>query len=289
MGASDRNRNPLPHPVTFQKRKCRMTMPTLDAARSAGTWSRNQRTAPSSASEAYARSGTCRIDRMEPTSVSRSGWSRLGTSWMHASSSTQASKCVSMPWRSRHTCHPTLFSRSRCHVLPGSDLSSTPSSAPTCWAWCTTLMTAIAPDRIDRDDHLGCACTVGHSAAQRGLETLPVFMWKVFKIGLVLAFALQSGFYISERVRTPRDRIAMAWLTTFSRPAPIQRRSRLPYALPRRASTTGRASVQVLTSAKEAASCRLDLVLAAVVTAFGNGDLPVHRALFVMTLAQGCS
>ena len=28
-------------------------------------------------------------------------------------------------------------------------------------------------------------------------ETLPVFMWKVFKIGLVLAFALQSGFYIS--------------------------------------------------------------------------------------------
>ena len=28
-------------------------------------------------------------------------------------------------------------------------------------------------------------------------ETLPVFMWKVFKISLVLAFALQSGFYIS--------------------------------------------------------------------------------------------
>ena len=28
-------------------------------------------------------------------------------------------------------------------------------------------------------------------------ETLPTFMWKVFKIGLVLAFALQSGFYIS--------------------------------------------------------------------------------------------
>ena len=27
------------------------------------------------------------------------------------------------------------------------------------------------------------------------------FMWKVFKIGLVLAFALQSGFYISNVVR----------------------------------------------------------------------------------------
>ena len=28
-------------------------------------------------------------------------------------------------------------------------------------------------------------------------ETVPTFVWKVFKIGLVLAFALQSGFYIS--------------------------------------------------------------------------------------------
>ena len=27
-------------------------------------------------------------------------------------------------------------------------------------------------------------------------ETLPTFVWKVFKIGLVLAFALQAGFYI---------------------------------------------------------------------------------------------
>lgn len=28
-------------------------------------------------------------------------------------------------------------------------------------------------------------------------ETVPSFVWKVFKIGLILAFALQSGFYIS--------------------------------------------------------------------------------------------
>lgn len=28
-------------------------------------------------------------------------------------------------------------------------------------------------------------------------ETVPTFLWKVFKIGLVLAFALQSGFYIA--------------------------------------------------------------------------------------------
>ncbi|MDP3925023.1 MAG: type IV secretion system protein, partial [Hydrogenophaga sp.] len=28
-------------------------------------------------------------------------------------------------------------------------------------------------------------------------ETVPTFLWKVFKIGLVLAFALQSAFYIA--------------------------------------------------------------------------------------------
>ena len=28
-------------------------------------------------------------------------------------------------------------------------------------------------------------------------ETVPTFLWKVFKISLVLAFALQSGFYIA--------------------------------------------------------------------------------------------
>lgn len=28
-------------------------------------------------------------------------------------------------------------------------------------------------------------------------ETIPAFTWKIFKIGLVLAFALQGGFYIS--------------------------------------------------------------------------------------------
>ncbi|MEI2677706.1 MAG: type IV secretion system protein [Burkholderiaceae bacterium] len=28
-------------------------------------------------------------------------------------------------------------------------------------------------------------------------ETVPTFLWKVFKIGLVMAFALQSGFYIA--------------------------------------------------------------------------------------------
>ena len=31
-------------------------------------------------------------------------------------------------------------------------------------------------------------------------ETVPTFLWKVFKIGLVLAFALQSGFYIANVV-----------------------------------------------------------------------------------------
>ena len=45
-------------------------------------------------------------------------------------------------------------------------------------------------------------------------ETLPVFMWKVFKIGLVLAFALQSGFYISN-VSDTANALAMGVASTF--------------------------------------------------------------------------
>jgi type IV secretion system protein VirB6 len=61
-------------------------------------------------------------------------------------------------------------------------------------------------------------------------ETLPTFMWKVFKIGLVLAFALQSGFYISN-VSDTANALAMGVATTFLptgvRPATIT----TPYAM----------------------------------------------------------
>ena len=45
-------------------------------------------------------------------------------------------------------------------------------------------------------------------------ETVPTFLWKVFKIGLVLAFALQSGFYVSN-VSDSANALATGVATTF--------------------------------------------------------------------------
>ena len=48
-------------------------------------------------------------------------------------------------------------------------------------------------------------------------ETVPTFVWKVFKIGLVLAFALQSGFYISKNngIRRSLKKFPVSFLTFF--------------------------------------------------------------------------
>jgi type IV secretion system protein VirB6 len=45
-------------------------------------------------------------------------------------------------------------------------------------------------------------------------DTVPNFVWKVFKIGLVLAIALQSGFYISTIAGTA-NALATGVATTF--------------------------------------------------------------------------
>ena len=45
-------------------------------------------------------------------------------------------------------------------------------------------------------------------------ETVPSFVWKVTKIGLVLAFALQAGFYIAN-IADAADALAMGVATTF--------------------------------------------------------------------------
>ena len=45
-------------------------------------------------------------------------------------------------------------------------------------------------------------------------ETVPTFVWKVFKLGLILAFALQSGFYISS-VSDTANALAMGVAGTF--------------------------------------------------------------------------
>jgi type IV secretion system protein VirB6 len=113
-------------------------------------------------------------------------------------------------------------------------------------------------------------------------ETLPVFMWKVFKIGLVLAFALQSGFYISNVSDTANalaTGVASTFLPAVANPATIA----TPYAI--LDAFNDKAGQLVLDLLKEAGIMRLDLVFAAVVTAFGN-VIFLCIALFVVTLAK---
>jgi type IV secretion system protein VirB6 len=113
-------------------------------------------------------------------------------------------------------------------------------------------------------------------------ETLPTFMWKVFKIGLVLAFALQSGFYISNVADTSNS-LAMGVASTFL-PATIDPATvSTPYALLDKFNDD--ASTQVADIMKEASMFRLDLVLAAVVFSIGSVVF-LCIALFVVTLSK---
>ncbi|HEY1129962.1 MAG TPA: type IV secretion system protein [Roseateles sp.] len=113
-------------------------------------------------------------------------------------------------------------------------------------------------------------------------ETLPDFMWRVFKIGLVLAFALQSGIYISHVADTANalgTGVATTFLPASANPAAISS----PYAL-LDAFNDG-ASQLVLDLLKEAGIMRPDLLFAAVVTAFGNVAF-LCIALFIVVLAK---
>ena len=77
----------------------------------------------------------------------------------------------------------------------------------------SALMTAIAPIALT-------AMTIwvalyGWAVLRNEVsETVPTFLWKVFKIGLVLAFALQSGFYIAN-VSDTANALAMGVASTF--------------------------------------------------------------------------
>lgn len=113
-------------------------------------------------------------------------------------------------------------------------------------------------------------------------ETLPAFLWRVFKVGLVLAFALQSGVYISNVADTANalgTGVATTFLPASASPATISS----PYAI-LDAFNEG-ASQLVLDLLKDAGITRLDLLFAAVVTAFGN-VIFLCLALFVVTLAK---
>lgn len=112
-------------------------------------------------------------------------------------------------------------------------------------------------------------------------ETVPTFLWKVTKIGLVLAMALQSGLYI-ESVSDTANGLATGVASTF-----------LPSGAPAGTVTTpyqlldefnDNASTQVADILKEAGITRLDLLLAAVVFAIGTVAF-LCVAVFVVTLS----
>src|SRR5512147_2459909 len=98
-------------------------------------------------------------------------------------------------------------------------------------------------------------------------ETLPNFMWKVFKIGLVLAFALQSAFYIVN-VADTANALAMGVASTFLPSGVDPATVNTPYALLDKFNDD--ASAQVSDIMKEASMFRLDLVFAAVVFSIGS-------------------
>ncbi len=113
-------------------------------------------------------------------------------------------------------------------------------------------------------------------------DTVPAFVWKVFKIGMVLAFALQSGVYIANVAETATA-LTTGVATTFLPPPANPAMLATPYAI--LDAFNERASQLVVDLLKDAGITRLDLVFAAIVTAFGN-VIFLCIALFVVTLAK---
>jgi type IV secretion system protein VirB6 len=113
-------------------------------------------------------------------------------------------------------------------------------------------------------------------------ETVPTFVWKIFKIGLVFAFALQSGFYIanvSESANSLAMGVATTFLPTGTDPATVS----TPYALLDKFNDD--ASAQISDIMKEASMFRLDLLLAAAIFSVGS-IIFLCIALFVVTLSK---
>ena len=113
-------------------------------------------------------------------------------------------------------------------------------------------------------------------------ETLPVFVWKVTKIGLILALALQSGFYI-ENVSASADGLATGVASTFLADGAPAGTITSPYQL--LDEFNDNAGTQVADIMKEAGLTRLDLILAAVVSSIGSVAF-LCVAVFVVTLSK---
>lgn len=145
----------------------------------------------------------------------------------------------------------------------------------------TTLMTGIAPIALTVTTIW--VVLYGWAVLRNEVsETLPVFLWQAVKIGLVLTFALQSGFYISNVSDTANalaTGVASTFVPAIANPGTINS----PFAI--LDTFNDRASQLVLDLLKEAGITRLDLVFAAVVTAFGNVVF-LCISLFVVSLAK---
>lgn len=113
-------------------------------------------------------------------------------------------------------------------------------------------------------------------------ETLPVFMWKVFKIGLVMAIALQATVYL-DIVSDTANSLATGVASTFL-PASVDTTVvTSPYQI--LDSFNDEANKQISDLMKEASMFRLDLVMAAVVFSVGSVVF-LCVALFVVTLSK---
>lgn len=112
-------------------------------------------------------------------------------------------------------------------------------------------------------------------------ETVPNFVWKVTKIGLILAFALQSGFYIANVADTANG-LAIGVATTFLPASAPDSTITSPYGLLDQFNDN--ASKQVADIMKEAGITRLDLLMAAAIFSIGSVAF-LCVAVFVVTLA----
>ena len=113
-------------------------------------------------------------------------------------------------------------------------------------------------------------------------ESVPTFVWKLFKIGLVFALALQSGVYIANIADTA-NALSTGVATTFLPAAVDPTTVSTPYAL--LDAFNDQAGQLVLDLLKDAGITRLDLLFAAVVCSIGN-VLFLCMALFVISLAK---
>jgi type IV secretion system protein VirB6 len=112
-------------------------------------------------------------------------------------------------------------------------------------------------------------------------ETVPSFLWRVTKIGLVLAFALQSAFYVANVADTANG-LAMGVASTFLPAGAPSTTITSPYAL--LDEFNDNASKQVADIMADAGITRLDLFLAAAIFSIGSVAF-LCVAVFVVTLA----